>query len=292
MRKSKSYLAAAVMGLGLTSGALANPIVDMNLVIRDLSTANANTGNVIAPTTVIGGVAHYTITQGTAFRVELDPTIRAGTQYSTDANHSGGGVINLGIQALSASITAGGSNITSAISATGANAGKWGRDNPASATVAARIAPVNGFMPASFTASDTGSDGDLDVTGIGYAVNIVPSWDDSQNLQGMSLGLATPQSSDSQGPTVNATRMIAGAWNAVNAGASTLSVGVSTLNAWFDPAVADDSLQAVPLGDSSGNAATFAAPGVVIDVVAAPEPASLGLLGLGAIGLIRRRRQA
>jgi len=66
MRKSKAIL-AAVAGLGLASMAQANPVMNMGLILRD---ATGTSGAVIAPTSVVGGVAHYSLPDNTFFRVE------------------------------------------------------------------------------------------------------------------------------------------------------------------------------------------------------------------------------
>jgi hypothetical protein len=278
MRKGKAILAAAVTGLGLASGAIANPIVDMSFVVRTMDTTNANAGTIIAPTSTVGTVPHYSMTPGQLFRVEVVNTVRAGTQYQTEADHDGA-QIDLGIQALVTHLVSnGGSSGVQAVAATGANAGKWGRD-ASSATVATRLAPFATFLPTSFTAADQSADGDIDVQGMGYSNNAVPSWDGTQTQSSLQLGL-----------TGN-TNVIRGGWSAGTNG-GTITTNITDLNVyWDDPADADaNALKSKPLGDPQG--ATFTNATIAIDVAAVPEPASAGLLGVAALGLLARRRRA
>jgi hypothetical protein len=278
MRKGKAILTAAIAGLGLTAAAQAAPVIGMSFVVRDMSTT---TGVLLTPTT-IGGVAHYTIGQGSGFRVEAISTLSnpyVTDEFHTDANDDpipAGKV--LGIQFLDAQIVAGGTNIVSAVTPS-TNTTIWGRNVPAN-TQAANQLLTTVTNPPNYSVGQIGAaDGDLDVTSLGYVVNNIPEWRGTGT--GFSVGV-------SGGEGTNFAR---GAFLANNPGSATISANIIGANVWADPASAqDNTLQALTLSDPGG--ATVSNVPIVIDVTAVPEPASMGLLGVAAMGLFGRRRRS
>jgi len=282
MRKGKVILAAAVTGLGLASGAMANPIVDMGLVVRSLDTTSGNAGTIIAPTSTVGTVKHYSMSAGQLFRVELAGTVRSGTNYVTETDHDDPTALPLGIQVLNANLLATGT--VAPVSATGANAGRWGRD-AAAATLASKITPVSSnstvasFQPISGTS----------VTGAGYAQNQIPAWDGSQTVQTLQLGLTGTPAGNDAGSTIGT--FLRGGYVA-GANGGTISTQVTDLNVyWDDPADSDaNALKSIALGNPQSG--SFVNASIAIDVAAIPEPASASLLGVAALGLLARRRRA
>jgi hypothetical protein len=270
----------AVAGLGLATAAQAAPIINMSLIVRDLS---SNSGAVIAPTSVVAGVPHYSMAPGTVFRIESGNSIA--NPFQTDANHTSGATdspvvaptISLGMQNLTYSIQATGAGIVSArniADSTSTAVSPWARDATGTVNAAkldAALGTANAFDPAT-------SDGDNEVFGVTYSNNSAPwNYDTAASGTGFTHGSATSLGAR-------------GAWKAVAAGTSLISTNVSTANIFYDPAANDNSL--LPANALIGEqGATLTNATIAIDVAAIPEPASLGLLSMSAIGFMGRRRR-
>jgi len=290
--KTKAILFGAVAGLGLMSSAYAGPIIPPTIttsfVVRD---ASGTSGVVIAPSsTDINGIKHYTITQGTYFRIEMGAAVTSDPNV-TDTGHtdSDGGQlasINLGVQALSANLRATGVSILSARSTSGSTTvpGAWARDSTGS-TGASKLNALFGVAP---NTSDTDADGDLEAVGLGYANTLSNYYDGSTAGNGQAVNVQSGLGSN--------TGVARGAIFAAGTGSSTVSAQLSTLNVYKEdptdaPANNGNNGLLSPDGLNPANA-TIVNPSIIIDVVAAPEPASLGLLGLAGLGLLGRRRKA
>src|SRR5829696_7835618 len=103
MRSKKLFL-AALAGLGLATSVNAAPIITTSLVVRDVS---GTVGVVLTPTSTVGGVPHYSIPEGTFFRVEMQASVASPNTTDTGHTDSEGtplAPINLGIQNLTADL--------------------------------------------------------------------------------------------------------------------------------------------------------------------------------------------
>jgi len=252
----------------MVSSLNAAPVLNMGITLLD-------SANVALPK--VGSV--YTLAAGQSFRVLVTATLAAPNQ--SDAGHSDDNTgdplpaLTLGLQNLAFDILSSGQNsgngLTPFATTTG-TPGKWGLGSTTAllANKLAQPATVNfDFV----NLSDDGTDGDLDPLGAGFN-NTKIAYNASTDAQGLQNGIGTQINIIRGGYTVGATGGI-------------LTTRVTSANAYSDPAAASNALQADSILGTAVNAS------VVIAVGAIPEPASVGLAGLGLLGLLgARRRQA
>jgi len=251
--------AAAVLGTGLS--AMAAPITTFTLSITDMS------DNPIAASP--DGKVH--INQGDSFKVVLHSTVA--TPYTLSSTR-GTAVRNkpLGIQTLStrlvSALAAG--TMGDAASANIVNAVNDGGNQQQSGT---SYNDMTGFGPAFATVTDLGGDGDQDINGSGF-VNVSLTAPTTANGYNNNNIIGLDNDLLSHVFTASTTKL----------GDVTLRTNTSTLNLYKDPGSGALQASSEIQGLSEGS--------VQLLVVAVPEPASIGLLGVGALGLLARRRQA
>lgn len=213
--------------------------------------------NVALPSS--GGV--YTINKGTQFKVVvqgqvISPNMTAASGH-TDSTFDN---VPLGIQNATYQILSGGVNIVTPDADSGFTPPRW-------------MNLVKGTKAYSFVnLLDLGSDGDLDPSGAGV------------NNTSLNAADGNPVSQYQIGALGSLVNLEGGSFTAANVGSTTLTTNFTALNVYSQSASDPDALPAVDVKSSLQN------PTITINVVDIPEPASLSFLGLGALGLIRRRR--
>jgi len=268
-------LAAAAL-LGVVSTAKAAPVLTMSVQV--LTTANAT----IPIGTTVNGITHvaataYTITPGTSFRVLVNGAISS--PQSTDTDHKNGDgdplpQLQLGMQNLVLNLNSQGTNgsivPTTLLPVT--SPPRWGQDTANNA--ASRATPSSlGF---SFTnLIDNDGDGDLDPAGAGYANNTL-SYSDALQAPSLQNGIGTAIGVVRGGYTASASI----------GGVSNLLTQVTSANYFDELPAADNNLAGVafPIANIINGTATI--------TVVVPEPATIGLAGLGLLGLLGARRRA
>jgi hypothetical protein len=272
--------AAAVLGLASTSQAA--PLLSLNMTLLDATNA---------PLPNSGGV--YTMVPGQSFRVLVSATVtnpEATTAAHTDVN-SGDPIpaIKLGIQNLTFNIGSAGPTGNLVPAATPSTT--WSLNG--TATIANRLAVPAGINFSATNLVDCGvdgrsgsqggvGDGDLDPAGAGFN-NSVLSYDDGTlaGVQGLQNGLlAADKGASNPGDQVN---IIRGGFTAQASGSLLIFIGAANYYADALNATDPNKLQAIAFP-----AANITLPTIQVVV---PEPATLGIAGMGIFGLLGARRR-
>jgi len=254
-RASKLFVAAALAGLGFASTASASLLVD----VRAISVTNAS-----GASSLVNGKS-VTLGQGDSVTVGI---FLSGLETETGGTN-GLGSFSASVRSLGEAPTSG--NADGMLQAT---ASTNGQSNPPF-----DFAYSTGSVADSTLVAD--ADTDNDIVGIGGTQldGGAPYQPGIGNGTEISLGTATFQASNAAQGLVNLNTY----FNGTSGAAGGLVIKALT------SAATDDTN-----GVSATNAASAAKIGtnIGVNVVPAPEPASIGLLGIAGLSLLKRRRNA